>query len=123
VSAVVPIAIVVGGFLSAGVLSEAGLKRLSSEGRAAVIDAFAWERRARWVAIAVFVALLAMNAAVACAIVVNYFLLAAAWVAYKLSRLPNAAPARAALIGGQLCLVVSLICATAVAVANGLGSV
>jgi hypothetical protein len=120
-SAAVPIAIVVGGFLSAGVLSKAGLKRLSSESRAAVLGAFAWERRANLVAIAVFVVLLVMNAAVACAIVVNYFLLATAWATYKLARLPNVAPARTALIGGHLCLVVSLICATAVAVAKGVG--
>jgi hypothetical protein len=116
-SAVVPIVIVAGGFVSAGVLSKAGLKRLSSESRAAVMGAFAWERRANLVAIAAFVALLVMNTAVACAVVANYFLLATAWAAYKLSRLPNAAPARAALIGGHLCLLVSLICATAVAVA------
>jgi hypothetical protein len=119
-STVVPIAIVAGGFLSAGVLSKAGLKRLSAESRGAVMDAFAWERRAHLVAIAVFVALLVMNTAVAWAVVVNYFLLATAWTAYKLSRLPNVAPARAALIGGHICLVVSLICATAVAVAKGL---
>jgi hypothetical protein len=121
VSFVVPIAITVGGCLAAGVLSKAGLNRLAPQGRAAVMGAFAWERRAHLVAMAVFVVLLAMNAAVACAIVANYFLLATAWAAYKLSRLPNSAPARAALIGGHLCLVVSLVFATAVAVAEGPG--